>query len=256
MMRDDAGLAHEHVVRFLGQHEAAGARERVEARLRERGELHLAVAVGEDGEHEEGEPVGRRLVERAEHARLVAGRRSGAAAAPPPPRARRGRNICAAGRPSPRDGGPPRRSPGTGCAGRRATGAVAPRWRCCSTEAGSVSPWVTISRRSMARYSPGTSCHAGSPLCAPNGMLRLLDRGRQEDAPSVVGHLHVVELRPALGIDADGGAQIDQRLLEPLRPHVLPPVDVAGMPGLQRAAHALVARRGRRCSGSGRHSRR
>ena len=32
----DAGLADEHVVRFLGQHEAAGARQRIEARLRQR----------------------------------------------------------------------------------------------------------------------------------------------------------------------------------------------------------------------------
>ena len=47
----DAGLADEHVVRFLGEHEAAGARERIEARLREALELHLAVAVGEEREH-------------------------------------------------------------------------------------------------------------------------------------------------------------------------------------------------------------
>ena len=67
----DARLAHEHVVRFLGQHEAAGARERIEARLRQAFQLHLAVAVGEEREHEEREPVGRLLVEGAEHARLV-----------------------------------------------------------------------------------------------------------------------------------------------------------------------------------------
>ena len=47
-----------------------------------------------------------------------------------------------------------------------------PRWRCCSTEAGSVSPCTTISRRSIARYSPGTSCQAGSPGAAPNGIVR------------------------------------------------------------------------------------
>ena len=29
----DAGLADEHVVRFLGQHEAAGARQRIEAAI-------------------------------------------------------------------------------------------------------------------------------------------------------------------------------------------------------------------------------
>ncbi|HEY1943123.1 MAG TPA: benzoyl-CoA 2,3-epoxidase subunit BoxB, partial [Roseiarcus sp.] len=68
----DAGLADEHVVRLLGQHEAAGARERIEAGLGEAFELHLAVAVGEEGEHVEGEPIRRLLVERAEHTRLVA----------------------------------------------------------------------------------------------------------------------------------------------------------------------------------------
>src|SRR5258708_3718897 len=58
-----------------------------------------------------------------------------------------------------------------------------------------------------------------------NRAARLLRR--QQDAPAVIGHLDVVELGPALGIDRDGGAQIDQRVLEALRPHVLPPVDIA-----------------------------
>ena len=67
----DAGLADEHVVRFLGEHEAAGARQRIEAGLRQAFELHLAVAVGEEREHVERQPVRRRFVEGAEHARLV-----------------------------------------------------------------------------------------------------------------------------------------------------------------------------------------
>ncbi len=70
-MRPDARLADEHVVRLLGQHEAARARERVEAGLGERAELVLAVAVGEVREHEERQPVGRLLVERAEDPRVV-----------------------------------------------------------------------------------------------------------------------------------------------------------------------------------------
>ena len=65
----DAGLSDEHVVSFLGQHEAAGARQRIEARLCQRMQLHLAVAVGEVGEHKERQPVRCRLVEGAEHAR-------------------------------------------------------------------------------------------------------------------------------------------------------------------------------------------
>jgi len=44
-------------------------------------------------------------------------------------------------------------------------------------DAGSVSPCVTISRRRFDRYSPGTSCHAGSPLCAPKLTLRPVSAG-------------------------------------------------------------------------------
>ena len=67
----DAGVADEHVVRLFGQHELAGARQRIEARLGQRLELKLAVAIGEVGEHEEAEPVANGLVERAQDARLV-----------------------------------------------------------------------------------------------------------------------------------------------------------------------------------------
>ena len=49
----DAGLADEHMMRFFGQHEAAGARQRIEAGLRQAFQLHLAVAIGEEGEHVE-----------------------------------------------------------------------------------------------------------------------------------------------------------------------------------------------------------
>ena len=79
-------------------------------------------------------------------------------------------------------------------------------------------------------------------MAAERDLAALLLR-RQQDAPAVFGHLHVVELGPALRIDRDGGAQIDQRLLEAFRPHVLPPVDVAGMPALQRAQHLRGLRR-------------
>ena len=42
----DAGLADEHVMRFFRQHEAAGARQRIESGLRKTLKLHLAVAIG------------------------------------------------------------------------------------------------------------------------------------------------------------------------------------------------------------------
>src|SRR5262249_33329953 len=68
----DARLTHEHVVRLLREHEPARARQRIEAALGEARELVLAVAIGEEREHEEREPVRRRLVEGAEDARPVA----------------------------------------------------------------------------------------------------------------------------------------------------------------------------------------
>ena len=67
----DTGLADEHVMRLFGQHEAAGARQGIEAGLRQALKLHLAVAVGKKGEHEERQPVRRRLVEGTQHARAV-----------------------------------------------------------------------------------------------------------------------------------------------------------------------------------------
>ena len=63
---------------------------------------------------------------------------------------------------------------------------------------------------------------------------------RQQNAPAIFRHPDVVELGPAARIDRIGGAQIDQRLLEAFRPHVAPPVHVAGMPALQRLQHLAV----------------
>jgi hypothetical protein len=56
------------VVRFFGEHEAAGARQRIEGRLGEALELELAVAVGEVGEAVERQPVRDRFVEGGEDA--------------------------------------------------------------------------------------------------------------------------------------------------------------------------------------------
>src|ERR1700733_9391312 len=71
---DDAAhsrFADEEMMRLLGQHEAAGARQRIESRLGQARQLILAVAIGEMREHEVRQPVGRLLIERAEDARIV-----------------------------------------------------------------------------------------------------------------------------------------------------------------------------------------
>ena len=46
-----------------------------------------------------------------------------------------------------------------------------------STDAGSVSPCVTMMRRRLARCSPGTSCQAGSPRWSPKWILRSFSAG-------------------------------------------------------------------------------
>ena len=67
----------------------------------------------------------------------------------------------------------------------------------------------------------------------------VLVRG-QEDAPAVVGHLHVVEVRPAVAVHADRGPQVHLVRVEVGRPGVLPPLDVVRLPALEGALQALV----------------
>ena len=132
-----------------------------------------------------------------ENARVVDVARSALQQRLAPPPARRARRSDGAGTPSPTGAAPPRRSPERGSAGRRATAQVAPSSRCCSTDAGSVSPCVTMRRCSCERYSPGTSCQAGSPLCAPKWICRPRSRRHEENAPAVVRHLDVIEVAPS-----------------------------------------------------------
>src|SRR5256886_17335053 len=54
-------LADKHMVRFLGQHEAAGSRQRIEAGFRQGAELEFTVPVGEEREHVERQPIWRWL---------------------------------------------------------------------------------------------------------------------------------------------------------------------------------------------------
>ncbi len=239
MMRPDARLADEHVVRLLGQHEAAGARERIEARLRQAFQLHLAVAVREVGEHEEGEPVGRLLVEGAEHARLVGIAR---AALQQPFR------LLAAvlaeiflqqvdHRPE---------VAAFLDVDLEQVAHVVERGRGLAEvalllDAGGLR--VALDDDQPAQHGAVLAGHLLPGLVAlvrAEVDLPVLLARREQNAPAVLRHLHVVELGPALGVDADGSAQVDIGGLEALRPHRHPPVDVARMPLLQRLEHALI----------------
>ena len=58
-------FAHEHVMCLFGQHEAASAREGIEARFCQSTKLEFSVAVGKESEHVKRQPVRRGLIERA-----------------------------------------------------------------------------------------------------------------------------------------------------------------------------------------------
>ena len=63
----------------------------------------------------------------------------------------------------------------------------------------------------------------------------LLHGGREEDAPAVIGHLHVAEARPVLGVDAGRGAQVHVVALRALGTHLAPPCGEIRLPLLERA---------------------
>ena len=226
-------------MRLFGQHEAAGARQRIEAGLRQRVQLHLAVAVGEVGEHEERQPVRRRLVEGAEHARAI--RIAGAAA----------QQIV------------------------RLLAAVAAEIFLQQVDhRPEMAAFLDIDLEQVAQVVERRRGLAEMALLLDRGRLgvaldhdQAAQRGavfardflpgrlavilaegndavlflrRQQNAPAIFRHLHIVELGPAARIDRIGGAQIDQRLLKAFRPHVAPPVHVAGMPALQRLQHLAI----------------
>jgi len=207
--------------------------------LRLRFKLHLAVTVGEVGEHEEGQPVRRLFIEGTEHAR----------------------RIRIAGAPL-----------------KQSVGFVAAFAAEIFVQEIDHRPEVTAlldidleqvahvvkRRRRLAEVSllldrrrlgvaldDDEAAQQGAifarhflpglfALVGAERHLAVLDLRRQQDAPAIFRHPDVVELGPALGIDGNRRAQINQRLLETFRPHVVPPADIAGMPFLQRALDAGI----------------
>ena len=212
---------------------------RIEAGLRQRVQLHLAVAVGEIGEHEERQPVRRRLVEGAEHARAIGV--AGAAA-------QQIVGLLAAvaaeiflqqidHRPE---------MAAFLDIDLEQVAQVVERGRGLAEMAllldrGRLG--VALDHDQAAQHGAMLARHflpgrLAEILAERNDAVLFLRR--QQDAPAIVRHLDVVELGPAARIDRIGGAQIDQRLLKTLRAHVAPPVHVAGMPALQRLEHLPI----------------
>src|SRR5207253_7974644 len=76
----------------------------------------------------------------------------------------------------------------------------------------------------------------GLALMGAEGDAAVLNSRRQQDAPAVFRHADIAEFGPALGLDADRGAQIDEALLETLGAARLPPIEIARVPAFQGAA--------------------
>src|SRR4029453_18970288 len=65
----------------------------------------------------------------------------------------------------------------------------------------------------------------------------------QKDAPPILRQLHVLEVSPTVRFDAHGSTQVHVVVvLEPLRPHVAPPLHVLRLPVLERTQQPLIAR--------------
>ena len=235
----DARFPNEHVVRLLGQHELGRARQRVKAGFGQCTELELAVAVGEVGEHEEAQPVRRLFIEGLQNARVV---------------------LLA----------------GTTLQQRFAfLAAVAAEVLVQQVDHGPQVPaFFDIDLEQVAQVVLAGAGQAQMALLLDRGRLGVALRhddaaqvgavfagdvlpgvfalvvakvdlaillGRvQEDAPAVVRHLHMAELGPALRINADGGAQVDVKVLRIVRSHVAPPLQVVGLPLFQRALQRAV----------------
>ena len=64
--------------------------------------------------------------------------------------------------------------------------------------------------------------------------------GVEEDAPPVVAHLHVIEMRPALRVHADRGAQVHVEVGRAVGADLVPPIDEVGLPLLEGALQRAV----------------
>src|SRR6266849_1075297 len=228
----DARLAHEHVVRLLGQHEAARARQGVEAALGQAGQLVLPVPIGEEAEHEEGQPVRGLLVEGAEDARLV-----GVSRAPleqglgllAPLAAEMGVEEI--------DHGP--EVPALLDVDLEDVAQVVERG------AGAAEMPLLLDGRRLRVALGDDEAAEGAAILArhllPGGLALVIAevdlptrlRLGQEDAPAVLGHPDIVELRPALGVHAHGRAEVGLLGLEAERSHVLPPLEELRLPVLE-----------------------
>ncbi len=236
----DAGLADEHVMGFLRQHEAAGPGQRIESRFRQAHELILAVAVGEVSKHEKAQPIVDRLVEGSQNARIIRIARMAV------------QQLL------------------------RLFPAVASEIAVQQIDhRPEMTSFFHVDLEQVPQVVERRAGQAETPLLLDRGGLRIplghdqaaQDRavlarhplpGRlaefvaeadgavlfligEEDAPAIVRHLDLAERRPARGIHRRRRPQIDIGALEAFRPQVLPPVEEFRLPMFERPLQRPVA---------------
>ena len=237
-----AALADEHVMRFLGQHEARGAGERIERAFGERQQLRLAVPIREHREGEEVEPGVDRLVEGLEHARRVV-----VAAAALEQRFGFFTAVAAEVRVQHVDHRPEVTAlfdvdleQVAEIVQARAMRAE----RALLFDAGGLGIALDDDQPpQLVAEFPGDFLPDRLALEVAETNTAIVRGLGEEDAPPVFRQLDVIEVRPARGIDADRRAQIHLvAVLESRRPHLAPPIKVGRLPVLERAQQALVTR--------------
>jgi hypothetical protein len=238
----DARLADEHVVRFLRQHEPGRAGQRIERAFRERQQLRFAVAIREHREHEEIEPVVDRLVEGVENARLVA-----VAALP----SEQLLGLVAAVPSEIRVQEVDHRPEVTSLfdVDLKQIPKIVQAWTALPQPALLLDArrfGVSLRDDQPAELVSKLSGHFLPDRLAeevPEADPTVVDRFGKEDAPAILGQLHVLEVRPPRGVHADRRPHVHlMEILEPLRAHVPPPLDVGRLPMFECALEPLVAR--------------
>src|SRR5215467_2385463 len=235
----DARLADEEMVRFLGEHEAARTRQRIEAALGQARQLVLAVAVGEVREHQVREPVWRFFVEGAQDPRLVAIARA-------PLQERLGLLAAVAAEVGVEQIDHCPEVTAFFDIDLEEVAQVVDR------RAGPAQMTLLLDRRGLriALRHDQAAEHAAilARHVLPGGRAHVIaeaDRAArlglgQEQPPAIVRHLDVVELRPTLRVDAHGGPQIDVLGLEAVGAHLRPPFEELRMPLLERALQTAI----------------
>ena len=235
-----ACLAHEHVVGFLGQHEAAGAGKGIKAGFRERAKLEFSITIGKEREHVKRQPVRRRLIERAQNARIV--------------------GIAGAAR-------------------QQSFGffaAIAPEVAMQQVDhSPQMAAFLHIHLKNVAqviqrrtgksqhllllhrsrlrialRHDDAAQCRAvfarhflprRLALVRAKIHLPLLIARLQENSPAIFRHLDVIEMRPAVRLHADRCTQVHIVVAALGGPHVVPPAEKRGLPMLQRALQDAIS---------------